>query len=255
MSSDFETLYAASGGDEFKFVKHNETDFSAFRDFQTSIDEKFAKSELEKSKRSRLDNLKKWDESLNNRWRGASLAKIGTPSSKEAIDVISKNGFGNFFINGDSGAGKTYLGYAILRRYIGAGWVTPSQIKVVSEDTIMSYALGGFEGRAKFEELLRPKYKVYLFDNVATKDHYDARREIPFWEQLLEHVYSNSLAAIFTSNETPSSFAGILNDSGNSKFRHMISDRILTVRGTRAPELADSQDAPVKKSALDHFDG
>lgn len=261
MSMDPINFHAATGGDEYRFVNHNKTDFDSFKEFQKSVDQKFEKIEEKNSKEERRNHLKIWDESLAPRWRGASLAKIDNPASLQARKTLAKNNVESFFINGDPGAGKTYLGYAILRRYIGTGHVSPSQIKVISEEKIMSYALTGFEGRAKFDELFKPKYKVYLLDNVGAKQDYDVRREIPFWEQLIEHIYSNSLTAIFTSNGSPSSFAQILNDSGNSKFRNLVSGRVLTVTGDRVPEIdedemgSSNRNSSGKKNVLDSFDG
>lgn len=260
MSSESDNFYAATGGDEFRFLNHNETDFESFREFQASLDKKFAKIEQENTRRERISHLKKWDSNLSPRFRGASLTKIKSEAAVKALSIISENGAESFFITGNPGSGKTYLGYSILRRYIGAGFATPSQVKIISEETIMSYAMTGFEGRAKFDELFNPKYKMYLLDNVGSKESYDSRREIPFWEQLIEHIYTNSLTAVFTSNESPNSFAGILNESGNSKFRHLIKDRLLTVKGNRTPELEDpeAESRSVKsepKTVLDHFEG
>lgn len=257
MSDDFRRLLNERTKNDFKFVNHNETDYSGFKDFQSSINEKFAKLEKEKSRRERIKNLKTWDENMVTRWRGASLGKTDNPAAQQILEIIGRDGFESFYIHGDVGSGKTYISYGILRKFIGSGYVSPSQIKIISEETIMGYALTGFEGRAKFDELFDSKYKVYLFDNVGSKTEYNKRREVPFWEQLMEHIYSNSLTAIFTSNEEPTSFAGILNESGESKFSHIIAERVIEVKGTRTPKLPS---APEKKptngdSLLDQFDG
>lgn len=256
MSDDFKRLLSESKKSDFRFVNHNATDYSSFKEFQSSIDEKFEKIEKAKSRNERIKNLKTWDENQVTRWKGASLGKIDNPAAKEILEIIKTEGFESFYIHGEAGSGKTYISYGILRKFIGSGFVSPSQIKIISEETIMGYALTGFEGRARFDELFDSKYKIYLFDNVVAKEQYNKHREIPFWEQLLEHIYSNSLVAIFTSNEEPQSFAGILNESGESKFSHLIGDRVIKISGTRTPKLPESS---VKKSSaednlLDHFD-
>jgi DNA replication protein DnaC len=256
MSDDFKKLLGQRTKNDFKFVNHNQTDYDSFKDFQSSINSKFAKIEKEKSRRERIKNLKTWDENLVTRWKGASLGKIENTAAQQILEIIGKDGFESFYIHGDAGTGKTYISYGILRKFIGSGYVSPSQIKIISEETIMGYALTGFEGRARFDELFDSKYKVYLFDNVGSKEEYNKRREVPFWEQLMEHIYSNSLVAIFTSNEEPKSFAGILNESGESKFSHIIADRVIEVVGTRTPKLPEVAE---KKSSggdnlLDRFD-
>lgn len=260
--SDFGKFHAATGGDEFKFIKHNEVDYDAFKNFQSSINEKFSKIEKNNAAKTRKENLRIWDERLAERWRGASLqklAKSGDSAAITAIKLIDQNKLDNFYISGESGVGKTYLAYAIIRRYIGRGYISPSQVKVISEETLMSYAMTGFEGRSKFDALLDPKFKLYLFDNVGSKESYDARREVPFWEQLIQHIYSNGLSAIFTSLEPPQIFARILNDSGDSKFRYMVNNRVLTRSGSRTPNLEPQNSvdgySAEPKSVLDEFDG
>jgi hypothetical protein len=232
MSDDFKKLLNNRTKSDFKFVNHNETNYDTFKDFQSSINSKFTKIEKEKSRRERIKNLKTWDENLVSRWSGASLGKIDNPAAKQILEIIGKDGFES------------------------SGYVSPSQIKIISEETIMGYALTGFEGRARFDELFDSKYKVYLFDNVGSKEEYNKRREVPFWEQLMEHIYSNSLVAIFTSNEEPQSFAGILNESGESKFSHIIADRVIEVIGTRTPKLPEVTEKKPSggNNLLDQFD-
>jgi DNA replication protein DnaC len=226
---------------DFRFVKHNKTDYASFIDYQNSVNKKFEKVEKENKRLQRKMKLMKWDESLAARWRGASLNKIENEAAAKALEIINKSRKTNFYITGDTGSGKTYLAYAILRRYIGFGFINPSQIKVVSEEEVMSYASGGFTGRDKFEELLKDQYKVYVLDNVAAKESYTTR-ETANWEQLLEHIYKNSLTVIFTSNETRASFASILSNSTSLKFKELSEDRVLTVKGTRTPDFDDDPD-------------
>lgn len=258
--SDFDKFHAATSTEDFKFINHNEADYTSFKNFQNKLNEKFSEVEKRKELDTRKENLKTWDENLSSRWRGASLvtmAKNGDSASKTALKLMNKGKIDNYFISGESGVGKTYLAYAIARRYIGLGYISPSQVKIISEEKIMSYALTGFEGRAKFDELFKPKYRLFLLDNVGSKESYDARREIPFWEQLIDHIYTNDLSAIFTSNEPAMAFARILNNSGDSKFRHMVNGRVITREGSRTPDL-EPQDyrksSNPKDSILDQFE-
>ena len=249
--------------DEVKFVNHNPTDYQSFHTFNESLNKLYEVVEKEKTILERAKNLQLWDENLPPRWRGASLSKMENPASKEALSIIKTKGKGSFFVIGPPGAGKTYLAYAILRKYIGLGWVTPTRIKVISEDIILNYAGGGFEGKAKFDKLFDKNNTVYLIDNVGMKQQYDSRREIPMLEQLLEHIYSNSLMVIFTSAHSSSSFANKMTTSGGSKLKHLIADRVVEIKGTRTPTVNDwteeEQEANEKldkdKEILDEFDG
>lgn len=235
MSDKLNKFFATSENEDFAFLNHNETDYSSFKEFQSSIDKKFAKVEIAKSKKDRIANLQKWDDNLSQRWSGASLKKIKTTASEKVLDIISKDGFGSFFINGAPGSGKTYLAYAILRRYVGAGWVSPSQVKIISEETILGYARNGFEGSGKFEEIFKNKYKVFLLDNVGVKKEYYEKEGL-FLEKIIDHIYSNSLVVIFTGTIKPSRWAGALGSS-ESKFSNIISGRVVVAEGSYKHDL------------------
>lgn len=239
--------------EDFRFVNHNKTNYASFVEYEKSVNEKFEKVEKENKRLQRKLKLVKWDDSLAQRWRGASLSKIENDAALKALEIISAHKKTNFYITGDPGSGKTYLAYAILRRYIGFGFISPSQIKVVSEEELMSYANGGFSGRDKFEELLKDQYKVYVIDNVASKETYTTR-EAQLWEQLLDHIHKNSLTVIFTSNESRSSFASILSNSTSLKFKELTEGRLVTVKGTRTADFDDDPDLLTTDSTVSLLD-
>lgn len=261
-NDDVNAFFATEDNDEVNFVNHNPTDYESFHAFNDDINKVYEKVEKENSRRDRAKFLEAWDNSMPDRWRGASLARIKNPAAAAALDLI-KQGKGNFFITGSSGAGKTYLAYAIIRRYIGVGWVTPSRVKIISEETILSYATSGFEGKYKFDKLFDKRYTLFLIDNVGMKAQYDTRRELPMFEQLLDYIYNNSLFVIFTSNNSAASFSNVLTESGASKFTHLIAGRTIEIKGTRTPSLNDwtenerkEMDAlRTERELLDEFDG
>lgn len=225
-SKEFHNITAA---DELKFVKHNPTDYQSFHKFQAEMDERFSKVEEERTKKEIVANIRKWEAHLPERWRDASLPKIKHQGSRDGARLIKERGKTSMYIQGASGTGKTYLGYAILRRYIGLGVTTPSQIKIVSEELLMSFASTGWEGQKQFSELFKPKYTFYLFDGVGRKENY-TEREAQLYEQLIDHIYSKSLVAIFTSNKSAASFAHFLSDSGKSKLSHLVAKSIITLK-------------------------
>jgi len=242
MTFEESSLFSADDSEEPIEIIHNETNYESFHEFQNSMNETYERVEREKTLRERATNLKIWDSEVPERWRGASLSKIDNPAAKTILDMIKDKGKSNFFIFGDPGSGKTYLAYATVRKFIGAGLTTPSRVKLLNENLLLHYASTGFEGRAKFEKALDKQYSVYIIDNLGSKDVYDQRRDIPMIEQLIEHIYSNSLLVIFTSNHSSAHFAEKLTVSGASKFKHLIADVSVKINGTRTPELFDLTD-------------
>lgn len=228
--------------------KNNPTDFDSFKKFQNEIEERYSRVEKERIIRERQSNLEQWDNSLPPRWKGASLAKMNNPAAEKALNIIKNDGNGGFFITGNAGSGKTFLSYAIIRKYIGKGWTTFSQVKIVSEESLLGLGYMGFEGRSRFEKMFDRRYNTYFFDNVGEKETYDNKREIPLWERFIDHIYSNSLNAIFTSNYDIDSFANVLSDSGRAKFEALIGNRIIEINGTRS-----SQNRNNMSNILDNF--
>lgn len=228
--TDRDDLHTASSSGHFTYARHNETDFDAFKRFQDSMDERYAKVERERIIHERRLNLQRWDNNLPKRWQKASLSRINHPAAYEILELINTYGQQSFFIHGATELGK-YLAYAIVRKFIGAGWTTFSQVKIISEEAMLSLAYTGFEGRAKFENLLSDKTKVFILDNVGARDFYDERRELPLLERFIDHIYSNSLTAIFTGNDKPESFGAVLNDSGNAKLMELIGKTSVELQG------------------------
>lgn len=264
MSDDATDISKLHASEDFTFLKHNKTDYAAFRDFQEELNARYQEIEKARSKSERESNVKKWDSSLPERWRGADLKTIENSAAGKAEALIREKRFGSFFVRGESSVGKTYLSFAIARRFIQLGWVTPSQVKIISEESLLNIPKLGFSGHDRFDKLFNESFRLYLFDNVGTRESYD-KRESPLWEQLLDHIYTNNLAAIFTSTGSATAFSEKLSTPAASKLRHLINGRIITMEneGKRTPELDDltpeeqtiREERGSKASLFSEFDG
>jgi hypothetical protein len=215
--------------ENLNYVKHNDTDFDGFKEYQKVVDERFSKIELKREKAERISNLEKWDESLPDRWREAKLSLIEKPVIPKLIKALQENPSGSFFLNGASGAGKTFVAYALVRRMIGHGVVSTSQIKMVSESVLFNWASRGFQGQDQLGQLLNPNYKLYLFDGIGTLDEKESAKVASLWEQILDHIYTNDLIAIFTSADELDRFITNLSPSGETKLRTLVAKRTFTV--------------------------
>lgn len=222
--------------ENFNFVKHNDTDYESFKDFSKEMDERFASIEARREKAERIAALDKWDRELPERWRDAKLNLIKKPVVEKILEALKREPRGSFFLTGPSGAGKTYVGYALVRRLIGRGIATPSQVKMISESVLLNWASRGFRGADMLEQLLNERYKLYIFDGIGTLTDAEAEKVAALWEQILDHIYTRDLIAIFTSSDALDRFAESLSPSGEVKLRTLIRDRELTVEsdGSRA---------------------
>ena len=227
--------------ENFKFVKHNETDFEGFKDFAREIDSRFSAIEAKREKAERIAALEQWDRELPDRWRDARLNLIKKPVVKKISEALEKNMRGSYFLTGVSGAGKTFVAYALVRRLIGKGVTTSPQIKMISEGVLLNWANRGFKGADMLGQLLDDRYKLYFFDGIGTLSDAESEKVAPLWEQLLDHIYSKDLVSIFTSSDELDRFARTLSHSGETKLRTLIGDRALTVEfdgsiARKAPE-------------------
>jgi hypothetical protein len=243
-------LFSTTEADEFNLVRHNKTDFANFRKFQDKIDARYEKIEAARTERECTANVRKWDSQLPPRWAGADLAKIKNEAAATAERMIANDGFTSFFIRGGSGVGKTYLSYAIVRRFISLGFVTPSQVKVITEESILATAKNGYQGHNLFVKLMDPIFKIYIFENVGTRNSYNDR-EAPLWDQLMEHVYTNSLAAIFTSTGSARIFSEKLSTQTSTKFGTLVSGKIITMKSANPSiQLDDLTDEELEEEGI-----
>lgn len=224
-----ESFWVPDVTDDFSFVNHNDTDYSSFKDFQKDIDARFSKLEVKREKVERISNLEKWDKSLPDRWKDAKLNLIKKPVVEKILKALAEKSNGSFFLNGESGAGKTFVAYALIRRMIGHGIVSTSQVKMISESVLFNWVSRGFAGQDQIVTLLNPKYRLYLFDGIGTLTDKEAEKVSSVWEQILDHIYSNDLSAIFTSADDLERFVSKLSPSGETKLRTLVEKRTFTV--------------------------
>lgn len=229
MSGDSSDFWTADVTGEFNFVKHNEIDYEGFRDFKKNMDERYSDIEAKRAKADRIASLEKWDRDLPPRWKDAKFSLIKKPVVGKIIAALETHPRGSFFLRGESGAGKTFVAYALVRRLIGHGVVKYGQIKMISETALFGIAGRGFKGADAFEELLSKKYHLYIFDGIGSLTPAESEKVAPLWEQLIDHIFSRDLVAIFTSSDELDRFVEVLSPSAETKIRTLIGDRDFVV--------------------------
>lgn len=231
--SDNDDFWVSEVTENFNFVNHNKVNYDSYRNFADVINSRFEVLEAKREKSERSAALEKWDNHLPDRWRDAKMNRINKPVVKKILDALKKNPRGSFFLSGGSGTGKTFVAYALVRRLIGRGTVTPSQVKFVSERVMLGWKNQGFKGAEFFNELFQKRYQLYVFDGIGTLEDMEMEKLATFWEQLLDHIYNNDLIAIFTSSDTDESspsealdrFCSNLSPSSEAKVRTLIRER------------------------------
>lgn len=97
---------------------------------------------------------------------------------------------------------NTWLAHAYINHAIQSGAVTAGQIVADTETAILGkISSAGFRRVELLEELLHPKYKIYLIDDVGQGyfSNEQGRKEV--WYELLDHVYAHDLTLILTTNK------------------------------------------------------
>lgn len=208
---DFEDIAGASlkWTDENARFKKNETDYEQFKRLQERDRQRFNRRYQQRRAQIRKQNLVSWMNFLPERWKGADLKTLDTPEAKHILAELDKHKKPvSFFLHGETGVGKTYHAYAILKEYIKREWITPGQImrdqekgNLLSEGRLISYAKTGFEGTNRFEKMLDKGYKVIFLDDLgrgAGSIASDKRKEV--WDRLTDYAYSEGAMFILTSN-------------------------------------------------------
>lgn len=238
--------------EDFSAVNHNESDYGKFHDFARKLDQRYAGFAEGRSQQERRKALKMWDDQQVAPWNQARLGKLlDQKAANETAEIIEKRGWGSFFITGGAGSGKTFLGMAVARRYIGGGLLLPSQVKHLSEGRLLTHLRGGFKGQEIVNEAFSSKYKLYILDNVSENAAYDPKEQ-SVWEMLLDHVSLNGLAIVFTSSSSLAGFAEKLSGPAQAKLAHLVNNRVITMNNVvGAPDIGELTEGEIKTSQRD----
>lgn len=218
---------------DLEFVKHNPTDFDAFRSYTRLRDERYAASREAKEQEAKKKNLVKWVEQIPERWRRASFRTFDADSvdsydsAAQAARRMIRQKQRGFYIAGPHTSGKSYLAYAIIREFVAHGKLKPSQIRVITEADLLSMASGGYETQSALEKVFDPQYKCYLFDSLGTRSSYDEKRELPALTKLIEEAYNRSALFISTSHMDLELYESGLSEQSAAKLQHMVKDGII----------------------------
>lgn len=224
--SDFD--FNAALPARFKAVNHNKTDHARYREAQKAVEENFADVTKEKDLEGRRKNLQIWDTKTPARWRKATLAKLPEDAGREVLEAL-KNKKHSAYFTGVEGSGKTYAGYAMIRRMIGSGVIQPSGVRVYTEANLIELSRAGFAGRDKIQSYMDDKKtSLIMLDGIGFADDYSDREALTI-ERIIERAYSESLPFIVTGVIDPSKWVKRLSESTEGRLQEMIGKSVFTM--------------------------
>lgn len=181
-------------------VNHNETDYHAFKVRQQRDRERSAIRHKRQRRTTIENNLIKWENSVSDRWKHADLETADGEHRKKVLEEIERSGFSSFYFFGETGIGKTFHAYALIKEYIRRGHISPSQVVKASEGQILDYVNTGYEGRNKLSKLLGENYRFYFFDDVGRGGIGTQDKRNAMWDRVIDHIYSSDAEFVMTSN-------------------------------------------------------
>lgn len=143
-----------------------------------------------------------WRKQVGERFRDADTED---PIILDKINRI-KRGVGghrtSVVLAGEIGIGKTWMAYAYLNKLIKEGLFNPAEIVHDTEASILGrIASGGFKRDEMFQELVHPMHKVFFIDDVGQAYYSDDVKRQSVWFELINHIYTNDLILVMTTNK------------------------------------------------------
>lgn len=140
---------------------------------------------------------------LPDRFRGASALHV--PEVADRLERL-RTGEGlhktSIVFLGVVGSGKTWLSYGYVLDAIRQGLIQPSEVSITTEFVLSAIAKSGYQKDQKMQELLSPKHKVFIIDDVGQADLKDISSRNEVWFELVDHIYRNNLTLVMTTNLT-----------------------------------------------------
>jgi DNA replication protein DnaC len=101
------------------------------------------------------------------------------------------------------GRGKTWEAYSYLNSLVNTGAVTAGQVAFGTEAaTISRICNSGYERDDRMHEWLRESNKVFFIDDVGQGYYFKDKSRLDAWFQFIDHVYTNQLSLVMTTNLT-----------------------------------------------------
>lgn len=224
-------------------VNHNPVDHSGFRNYLKQVNKTYKSLERERIYEERMSNLRSWLRKLPSPWNHANLTGMRGDAPRIVNQILSDSKKPqSFYFYGASGSGKTFLTYALLRRYIGHGWASPSTVKIMSEQELLSMAYTGYIGKREFNQMLETGYMVFVVENVGTAAQYTPEKELLFWDRFVDYIHDNRILLVLSSPYKFDNFLKKLSTSSQVKLRSIMESNTVFLSSSDNKNIKDIQD-------------
>ena len=213
-------------------IRHNRPDYGKFGDAIRRYDSLYEGVEKKQQFRLRKKGLRIWDDVVSERFpndsdRPVTLSSIRSDASVSVKKLVDSRKVPYLWIAGGNEKEKMLLAYAAVRRMVGKGVVSPSNVKTLSEEQIISFGRSGFDGNRRLEEILSSRMSALIVEGLGSKNGLHGTMEKPSVERVIEHIYSNPVPVVVTSVSTPKEMDRSLNSPAGSKILSMFGDSVV----------------------------
>lgn len=173
--------------DDKILANNNPTNVDAYQKFMKEQLALYAKVE-DKTKGIRsAENLKEWNVMLNWPWDQADIDFFQGRPHEQAAEAVASGRVNSFIVLGGENRGKSFYTHALVKEYIKAGLLSPSEIKWTTIREAAENVNGMFNSRNWKDSFFDKKAKLLVIEgcsrDFAALGHKDNDR---FWNELNE---------------------------------------------------------------------
>lgn len=185
-----------------KFANNNPTNLDTYNEFKRRQQELFNEVKND-SRESRIEsNLQTWLDSLEWPWNQADLSFFSGRPVELINESIAESGLSSLVIVGEEGKGKTFLSYAVIKEYLKAGLLSPSEIKMTTASKGAENINGMFKSREWKENFFDPSAKLLVVESLSMDPSRDELKQMNrFWREFYYHVRENKINFIVIHSE------------------------------------------------------
>lgn len=184
-------------------VRHNEVNHTKFQAFQARFENNHKNIENKLRQNTIRENLRLFPELVPPRFARASLPELARTSGSQEIQWVLerlKNPTSpvSFYLGATGGYDNAMAAYAILRRYVGLGFLSPKQMVHIEENDIITLAKAGFHGAHDLKNLITKHTRAVIFSASSLVPSYSTQED-NYLSAIIDTIYKRNMALIVTS--------------------------------------------------------